>query len=183
MGIFDIFKKKEEKTYDPTDLKITEMDVGFIVDYDLKTWQVKAVGEYDWGNNNYSLEYKLDSGDEVIFLEVEDDDELVLKVNKKLKIRSIDEDLPERIVKKERPPKKLEYQGTTYYKDDESHGYYKDRAKKTDDWDEFISWDYYDKEEQQVLCTEQWGDREFEASIGKLAKEFEFSNILPSSSE
>ena len=178
MGLFDIFKKKEEQAYDPTNLKITDLDVGFLVDYNLKSWEVKEVIEYDWGNNNYSAEYKLDSGDDVIFVEVEDDDELFINVNKKIKIRSIDEDLPERIVKKERPPKKLTYKGTKFFKDDESYGYHKNRAKKTDEWDELISWEYYDEEEKHMLCIEQWGDREFEASFGKVVKEFEFSNIL-----
>jgi len=179
MGLFDFLKKKEEKSYDPTNIKITDLEMGFLVDYDLKSWKVTAVYEYDWGNNNFTREFKLDSGDDSAFLHIEDEDEIFLALTRKVKIRSVDKDLPERIVKKERPPKKLEYQGVTYYRDDESYGYFKDTAKKTDDWDELISWEYYDEGEENLLNIEQWGDREFEASVGKVVKEFEFSNILP----
>ena len=43
----------------------------------------------------------------------------------------------------------------------------------------FISWDYYDAEEKLVACVEQWGEREFEASSGKVVKDFEITSILP----
>ena len=69
MGIFDLFKKKEKAPkYDVTNLKVTDLDQGFIFDYDMKSWVVKEVYEYDWGSNNFSHEYKVDSGDEVAFL-------------------------------------------------------------------------------------------------------------------
>ena len=61
--MFNLFKKKQEPTYDVTDLKITDLDVGFIFDYDLKSWVVREKYEYDWGGNNFSHEYKVDSGD------------------------------------------------------------------------------------------------------------------------
>ncbi len=179
MGLFDFFKKKEEPKYDPTNLKITDLEKGFLVDYDLKSWQVVAVYEYDWGNNNFTREYKLDSGDDVAFLHIEEDDELFLTFTRKIKVRSIDEDLPEKILKKEHPPKKIDYQGIKLYRENETPGYFKDSEKETDDWDELISWDYYDEAEEHVLNIEQWGEKEFEASFGKIAKEFEFSNILP----
>ena len=42
MGIFDLFKKKEEEPhYDPTDIKITDLEQGYLLDYDLETWTVK----------------------------------------------------------------------------------------------------------------------------------------------
>ncbi|MEO1099612.1 MAG: hypothetical protein AAFX57_17950, partial [Bacteroidota bacterium] len=62
MGLFDFFKKKEkEPEYDVTNLKVSDLDHGFILEYDLKTWEVKEVYEYDWGNNNFSQEYMFHS--------------------------------------------------------------------------------------------------------------------------
>ncbi len=107
MGIFDFFKKKEEPAYDPTNLRVTDLEKGFLVDYDLNSWQVVAVYEYDWGNNNFTREFKLDSGDDVAFLHIEEDDELFLTLTRKIKVRSVGEDLPEKILKKEHPPKKI----------------------------------------------------------------------------
>ena len=40
MGIFDVFKKDKGPDYDPTNIKITDVRPGFILEYDLKTWEV-----------------------------------------------------------------------------------------------------------------------------------------------
>ncbi len=179
MGLFDFFKKKEEPDYDPLNVKVTDIKKGFVIEYDLKSWIVKEEYEYDWGNNFFSKEFKLDSGDDSIFLSLEDDDELEISVSKKIRIRSIDEDLPEYIMEHEHPPKKIYYKGVKYLKDSENPGYFRDLADKEKNWSEFISWDYFDEEEKNTICIEQWGEKEFEASIGKTVKEFEISNILP----
>ncbi len=180
MGIFDRFKKKEGPAYDPTNLSVRDLNKGFVFEYDMKTWIVKGVYEYDWGDNFFTREYKIDSGTEQMFLSVEDDDELEITITKKVKVRSVDEDLPEHIVQHERPPKKLHYNGVTYYNESESPGYFHDTSNKDDDaWDEFIAWDYYDNDDKLYICIEQWDDREFEASVGKVVEEYEISNILP----
>lgn len=183
MGLFDFFKKKEKPSYDPTNIKITDLQKGFVVEYDLKTWVVKEAYEYDWGDNYFTREYKLDSGDDVIYLHVEYDDELYLSVTKKIKLLSIDEDLPEQIEKNERPPKKILYKNKTFYLDEESPGYFKDLSDPAKDWVELISWDYYDEEDKEIINIEQWGDREFDAAYGQVIKEYEISNILPGTGE
>ena len=180
MGIFDFFKKKEEEpSYDPLNMKITDLQKSSVFDYDMKTWIVNAVYEYDWGENNFTREYKINSGDDELYLSVDEDDDLTLSLSRKIKIRAIDEDLPEYIIEHEVPPKKLHFKGKTYYKDSECPGYFKDLDNKSDQWTEFIVWDYYDEDEKNIISIEQWGEREFEASYGKVVKEFEFSNILP----
>lgn len=180
MGIFDRFKKKEEPTYDPANMSVRDLNLGAVLDFDMKSWVVKSIYDYDWGDNFFTREYKIDNGEEQLFLSVEDDDELEITITKKVKIRVIDEDLPEYIVSHDRPPKKLNYQGTTYYQDKESPGFFHDTASKDEEaWDEFISWDYYDEDEKLYICIEQWEEREFEASVGRVVKEYEISNILP----
>ncbi|MEM9390677.1 MAG: DUF4178 domain-containing protein [Bacteroidota bacterium] len=182
MGLFDFFKKKEkEPEYDVTNLKVSDLDHGFILEYDLKTWEVKEVYEYDWGNNNFSQEYMLDSGDEVIYLGVEDKGELHLSVMKNIKIRKLGDDIIDKTIKKKRPPKKLEYDGISYHLHTDSAGYFNDKTKGTDDWEELIAWEYYDDEEQNVLSITQWGERDFEASVGRIVEEYQISNIIPAS--
>mgnify|MGYP006292889335 CR=1 FL=1 len=178
MGIFDRFKKKEPE-YDPTQLSIKDLNMGFIFEYDLKTWVVDAIYEYDWGDNFFSYEYKINSGDEIKYLHIEEDDELIITISDKIKPRAIDEDLPEFIEEHSKPPKKLIYQGMKFYFDKENPGYYHEVGKPDDNWVEFISWEYYDEQDKQVITIEQWDEKEFEASYGIIAKEFEFSNILP----
>ena len=56
----------------------------------------------------------------------------------------------------------------------------RDRMDTPDeDWKEFISWDYYDKNEDFVLTIEQWDENTFEASFGKVVQYFQISNIFP----
>ena len=180
MGLFDFFKKKEKQPdYDVTNLKVTDLDHGFILDYDMKSWEVKEVYQYDWGSNNFSHEYMLDSGEDVIYLGVEDQGELWITAMKNIKIRKLGDDIIDKTIKKERPPKKLEYEGISYHLHTDSAGYFNDKTKGTDDWEELISWDYYDDEETHILSITQWGERDFEASVGKVVKEYEISNIIP----
>ncbi len=179
MGILDFFKKDKEPDYDPSNLKVTDLRAGFIVDYDLKSWTVKEAYEYDWGNNYFTREFMLESADDMVYLHIDDNEELSLSVSKKVKIRAVGEDIPEYISDHEQPPKKFEYEGREYYLDRESPGYFSDDPANDDSWIELISWEYYDKEEEYILTIEQWGDKEFAAAHGKVIQEFEISSILP----
>lgn len=180
MGLFDRFKKKEEPIYDATNLSVHDLDKGFVFEYDMKSWVVKEVYEYDWGSNSFSREYKIDNGQEQLFLNVENGDELEMSISKKVKVRAVDQDLPEYIIEHERPPKKLNYDGKTFFLENESPGFFHDMANADEDaWDEFISWDYYDETDKYVLCIEQWEERQFDAAYGIVVEEYEISNILP----
>ena len=178
MGIFDKFKKKEP-VYDATDIRVVDLDKNFVFDYDLSTWIVKAVFEYDWGDNNFTKEFKIENDKETLFLNIDNDDELVISISKKEHLVNIDENLPDYIVKHETPPNKIEFQGKTFMLEDESPGYFNDWTNDKDNWVEFISWDYIDKSGEFVLSIEQWGERKFDATYGKIIKEFEISNIYP----
>ncbi|MCG8474491.1 MAG: DUF4178 domain-containing protein [Cytophagales bacterium] len=182
MGLFDFFKKKEEPAYDPTNLKLTDLRVGFMLDYDMQTWEVQKAFEYDWGNHYFTYEFQLFNGEEVIYLSVDDNEELALSVSRSVKIRQIQEDLPDYIVERETAPNKLVYKGVMYYLDEDSAGYSKPIGASDDDWAELINYDYYDETEKKILSVSQYGEREFEASAGRVAKGYEFSNIIPGKS-
>jgi len=176
---FNFFKKKKEPGYDPLNIRVTDLKLGFIFDYDLKSWEVVEEYTYDWGDNYFSKEYKISTGADILFLSVDEDDILELTLQKKIKLSSIDGDIEGEIINKKIPPKKVIYKGVDYYRDSESPGYFK--VENSDkDWVEFISWAYYNEEEDRVLTIEQWDDREFEASYGKVIKEYEISGITPS---
>ncbi len=180
MGIFDMFKKKEEeREYDPTNVRVVHLRENFMLDYDMKTWQVKEMYEYDWGDNCFSWEYKLDSGTDTVYLSVEDDDELELVLSKKIKIGLIDEDVEEAILDTGKPPKRITYKGITFVRGSESPGFFRNAKDNWNDAVEFVSWDYYDESEKYNLTIERWGEEEFEASFGHYVEEYEFSNILP----
>lgn len=180
--MFDFFKKKkEEPAYDVTNLSLRDLDFGFIFDYDMKSWVVKEVYEYDWGDNNFTKEYKIDSGDEVAFLSVDDDSELTITLTKSIKIRKIEEDLREEITQTEKAPSKIHYEGQTYYLDADNAGYFRDCGKETKDWEEFFSWEYLDENEDKIISITQWDERTFDAFAGIVLEPYHFSNIIPGS--
>lgn len=182
---FDFFKRKKKKEderpdYDVTNLKVTDLRVGFTFDYDFKTWVVKEEYEYDWGDYEFTYEYRILSEDEEMFLSVEDDDGLVLTLSSRIKAARLDPEIFDRIEDKGKPPRKIHHEGTAFFRESESPGFYRDTAKQTREQSaEFVAWEYYDESETQILTIEQWDEDDFEVSIGKVIQEDEISNLLP----
>jgi len=178
--MFDFFKKKKAPTYDVTNLSLKDLNVGFIFDYDMKSWVVKEVYKYDWGNNNFTSEYKVDSGDEVAFLHIADEGELEISLSKSIRLSKIDEAIADEIKKNEKPPRKIHFDEELYYLEEDAAGYFRDLSKETEDWEELVTWEYLNDEATKVLSITQWDIRNIEASAGLVLKEFQFSNIIPS---
>ena len=178
--MFDFFKKKKAPTYDVTNLSLKDLNVGFIFDYDMKSWVVNEVYKYDWGNNNFTSEYKVDSGDEVAFLHIADEGELEISLSKSIRISKIDEAITDEIEKNEKPPRKIHYSEELYYLEEDAAGYFRDLSKETEDWEELVTWEYMNDEATKVLSITQWDIRNIEASAGLILKEYQFSNIIPS---
>jgi hypothetical protein len=182
MGLFDFFSKKDDKAPLRGNVTVKNLQVGDFIDYYMKSWQVKELYEYDWGNNFYAIEYKLDSGDEIRYLYVEEDDELILSVSEKINIMSISKDIKEYIVEHDAPMKRLEYKGITYYLSKESLGHCRDWEDDGDDeenWSELVSWEFLDETEKKFISIERWGEYEIESAIGVTIEEYEITNIIP----
>lgn len=178
-----IFKKffgreEEEPDYDPTNITLKDLEVGFMVDYDLKTWEVVAHYEYDWGDSFFTDEYKIQSSDAALYLHLEDDDELEISLSHKLKLKQVDEDIPKHFRSGDDPPETLTYEGVTYALEEEVLGSFKN--VRSEHWSDFISWEYVHPDDDDLFLTlERWGEDEFELSQGRYLEEFKFSNILP----
>lgn len=178
MGIFDFLKKKEEERhYDPTNITIRDLGKEYIFEYATETWTVTALFEYDWGDNYFTREFIMKSGITEKSLHIEDDGGLIVTLSEKVKIRKLGDEVCDYIDTHEKPPKKIIFEGVTYYLDEKSPGYCKEiDAEK---WEELISYDYLDEEEEKILCIEQFGDEEFEVSKGIIIDKTTISNILP----
>lgn len=178
---FGWFKKKKDPekrlSFDPSNTRLNQLVKGAFIDYDLKTWEVKNVFEYDWGDDFFSDEYQLATADETIYLHVEEEDgELHSTISSKINIHSLDGDIANEIIRSERAPMKISYEGEMYFRESESIGYY--RNAESENWQELISWTYYDKQEKKIISIDRWGEEDFSASEGIVAEEFEFSNII-----
>jgi len=179
MGLFDFFKKdKKEEDAEPLgDLTLSEMKKGYMVDYDMKTWEVKAYDCYDWGDDNLSYEWQLQSFDDIFYLELEHDDETYWSLSRKIAFSRLGPEVRQHILKTGDAPDEIEYEGTVYYLEESSRGYYMKSCQG--EGAEVMTWDYEDDDGKAYLCIEQWGEREFEASVGFPVQEYQFDNILP----
>lgn len=178
MGIFDIFKKKEEERhYDPTNISVKDLGKGYIFEYALETWTVTAFFEYDWGDNFFTREFVIKNGTKEKFLNIEDDGGLIVTISEKVKLRKLGEEVCDKIDKKGKPPKKINFEGVQYFLDEKSPGFCKEIDATN--WEELISFDYLNEEEEKTLCIEQYGDDDFEVSSGIVISENDISNILP----
>jgi hypothetical protein len=178
MGIFDIFKKKEkERHFDPTNITIRDLGKGYIFEYAIETWTVTALFEYDWGENYFTREFVIKNGATEKFLNIEDDGGLVVTLSEKVKLRKLGEVTCDYIDAHQKPPKKIKYEGVKYFLDEKSPGYCKEID--ADNWEELISYDYLDEEEEKTLCIEQYGEEEFEVTKGIIIDALAISNILP----
>lgn len=179
--MFGWFKKKknesEQPQFDPTDLKITDLRKGFVLDLEGKSWEVTKEYEYDWGDDFFTLEFQIRSADSVAYLHVEEDDEIEITVMKEISIDSIDRGLADEITENEKPRRTIEFSGRTFFRKGESAGNFRDISGNN--WEPFISWDYRDETGRYLLTLEQWGEDDFEASIGRVFDESEISNIFP----
>ena len=178
MKIRDFFKKNKKDELDPLkDLSLAKLKKGYLVDYDLKTWEVSAYNYYDWSEGDISHEWQLKSGDEVIYLEMESDDEEEWSLNRKIAFSHLDSQIKKKIIETGDPPEKIVFEGVTYYMEETAGGsFYKDGQGYGK---EVLQWSYQDDEGRSYLGIEQWGEDEFEATTGEPAEEYQFTNILP----
>ncbi len=179
MGLFDLFKKKKEETthYDPTDIKVSDIEKGYLFDYNMETWSVQKMGEYDWGDNHFSREFLVVSGTKNRYLSIEEDDVLEIALFEKIKYRKLGSVVIDYFREHEKFPDQITYQDTTYYLEEIAPGFYRD--VESENWEELMSFEYENEEGDKYLTIEQWGEEEFEASIGIEIKAFEISDILP----
>lgn len=171
------FKKKEKDQLDPLkDLTLSGLKPGYVVDYDLKTWQVTAQHRYEY-DGDPTDEWELTCADEVRYLEREEDDGVAWTLTRKIDLKAIEEDVRAHMKTNEDPPERVTFEGTVYEADSSDVGkFYKNGEGPVQ---EFITWAYVDASEKKVLFIEQWGDDEYDASAGEVVEEYQFSDVLP----
>lgn len=182
MGLFDFFKgnKEEEAAFDPLNIRVEDLKKGDLFDYNLETWSVIEEFEYDWGDECFTKELLIEQGKQRKYLTIDIEDGLELTMLEKVTLRSLEENFVDYLMKKQEPLKKIKYKGIKYYKGAKNYGYYRNVNTKSEG-EECISWDFYDSSEKHVLTIDQWGESEFEISVGKVIQPSDISDILPSS--
>jgi len=156
---------------------LAELKAGYLVDYDLKTWEVAASNYYDWGDGEVSREWQLKTVADVAYLEKESDDEDEWSLNRKIAFGRLGSEIKEQILETGDPPEKIVFEGTTYYLEEMAGGHFYEKGK--DPGKEMLRWSYEDDGGRRYLCIEQWGEQDFDAAVGEPVEEYQFTNILP----
>ncbi len=182
MGFFDRFKKNKENDFDPLhDLQLADLKVGYMVDYDLNTYKVTGYNTYDFGDGYTVEEWELTGADDKLYLELYDDDGQEWSVSRKLNINAIDGNIKKHIMENDDPPEQITYKGKTYYLDESVAGFMYEGGGTSKQ--EMIAWTFVDEQEENFITIEQWGEEDFDASLGLYVEEYQFTNILPSATQ
>lgn len=179
MAFWPFGKKNKDKEayFDPTNITLEQLRPGWMVDFDMKTWEVKARHRYDMGDGFEMIEWELQSGPETRYLCREEDDGVYWTWMRKEALGVIGPDLKNHILKYEDPPEIINYEGIRYEMRSYGGGYF--YRNGVGPGIPFLYWDYESEDGTKVLTIEQWGDTDFEASVGEYVREYQFSNILP----
>ena len=81
----------KEPELDPLDLSLADLKKGYLVDYDLKTWQVTSHNTYDFDGER-AEEWELFSGDDRCYLQGEKDDEYAWSISRKIAFSALGPD-------------------------------------------------------------------------------------------
>ena len=171
-------RNKDEEEYQ--DYKLATMQVGFLVDYDLRTWQVTAYQTYDF-DGFLTQEWEMRQGQEVRYLErAEEDGSIELSFTRRIDLNQIEEAVVDAIIETENPPETVQFEGRQYTAVEHSAGLMRENGEG--DGREFVNWSY-ESEGKRALFITQWGERDIVAFEGTYAEEYEFADILPGTLE
>ncbi len=185
---FGFFKKKKDEDankkpldYDPLNIKVKDLRKGFVFDFDFKSWEVLEEYEYDWGDYSFSKGLKIQADGAVKYLTLTSTPQgLEIVCTSSLMLSQVGPNLAHHIMTRNKPPETITFGGVVYYRERESPGFFRNVATTPrEESVEFMSWDYYDESGKLLMSIEQWGDEEFEASVGQIVQEYDFSSILP----
>ncbi len=158
------------------DLVLGKLQVGYLVDYDLRTWRVTGYSRYRFSGMNDIEEWELTADGEQRYLERAGE---AWSLSQTIAIGDIAGDVRQHIRDHEDPPESIVYRGAAYRLDASYAGHLLpagDGAGRP-----VIRWEFVDESETGFVGVEQWGETEFSAAAGSVVEEYQFTHILPGS--
>ena len=182
MGLTDrLFgRKPKEDAPDPlADLVLGKLKVGYLVDYDLRTWKVTGYARYRFSGLDDDLEeWELTASGEQRYLERAGD---AWSLSRRIAVGDIAGDVRRHILDHDDPPERIVFEGAEYRLDASYAGHmFPDGAGAGEP---LVRWEFADEAETAFVGVEQWGETEFTAAAGRVVEEYQFTHILPGSPE
>ena len=180
MGLRErLFGRRQEADEGPdplADLVLSKLKVGYLVDYDLRTWRVTGHSRYQFSGRDRIDEWELTAGNDECYLERADG---AWSLSTSIAIGDIDGNVRQHILDREDPPERIVYQGTAYRLDAAYAGHMHpggDGAGR-----QVVRWEFLDRDETGFVGIEQWSETEFTAAAGTAVHDYQFTHILPGS--
>jgi hypothetical protein len=160
-------------------LSIINLKAGYLVDFDLTTWETVQEWQYDWDNGNSGKEFRLVNEKETLHLYMRNEGtQLHTILGRKVNIHSIDRELEDEIQTNSRPLSVLNYQEIDYFRENTKTGWRHELTAKTSA-NKLTAWEYFDETMTFFMRIEQIENETYKAIVGEVISPFEFSNVLP----
>ncbi|MEM7351308.1 MAG: DUF4178 domain-containing protein [Acidobacteriota bacterium] len=183
MGFLDRFRKPQDPPeLDPLkDLVLAKLKVGYLVDYDLRTWQVTDYARYRFNDGRESEEWELTAERDKRYLELASDDADVWTLSEDIPVGALGGGVRQHILDHDDPPEQVTYQGRVYYSEGSNGGQLipGGGGPRRD----LIQWELLDESEEHFLSIMQWSETEVTAVAGIFVEDYQFSDILPGEPE
>ena len=174
------FGNRRNKEELPQSLTLATMRVGWLVDYDLKTWEVTGFGTFDYQGEE-TVEWELRSEGAVHFLERSDEEgEIYWSFTREIGIDELEGDIAAILRAEGEPPEKVSFAGLSYTSEGSEAGLYRENGEGQGE--EFVTWSFTGVEDR-VLYINHWDAGEFSVYVGAYVEEYQFTEILPGNTE
>ena len=178
MGFLDRLRKQEPEPFDPlADLVLGKLKIGYLVDYDLRTWVVTDHTRYRFNDGRTAEEWELTADRDKRYLERGGESGDSWSLSRTLPINALSGDVRQHILDHDEVPEAVTFEDTTYYLDGSSGGEILEDVGKARQ--EFIQWELLDEAEEHFVSIMQWSETEVTAVAGSLVEEYQFTDILP----
>lgn len=191
MGIFDLFRRKPAASDQPEpsfdalrDLVLDKLAPGDIVDFDLRSYEVRDRAHVDTGTPPPGDEWDLRAADDRLRLlrEPVRGGDAVWTVLRNVSLGEIDGDVRHEILTRDDPPSQLFFHSAPYLMERSGAGYVR-RAGGTGPEEGFVAWSYTRADDAtRVLRLEQVSETDVVAAAGERVEEYHFTNLLPGAS-
>lgn len=175
-------KKKNKRMGEPPvrDYTLQTMAVGYLVDYDMETWQVVEYSVYDYEGGFSSEEWVLSaSNDDIRFLERSvEHTKNYWTLSETLSFDIIEEDAIAILLSDDEELHEVTVDGERFVLSESGQGRARVNGEGEGEGRHFVMFSF-EGAEGAVLFITQWGDRDFDLAGGAYVEEYQFTNILP----
>ncbi|MEN7546640.1 DUF4178 domain-containing protein [Rapidithrix thailandica] len=170
--------KEMDFSYDPANLSVENLETGYLVDYDLKTWQVAQHEQYDWNETASEKVVTLVHETETLILHLcKEYNFTVIQRMDPLSIHAIQNGLEQKLLKGIMPDNILTVKDRLFYRDTRMEGWYFNLSKNKKA-QKVTLWEYFDESRKQHLRIEVRG-KNVKAWTGVQLSVYEFDEVLP----